>query len=129
AASDNAGILKLQYPAVGRTIRLLCSSRVSWKHIERAFARGAGMVLVTGCRLGDCHFITANYNTVRRFEMWRKRIEHLGIRPERLQLRLFGAPDVTDLVEAMREAERVIASLKPEEVRETIVKLGKSIGR
>ncbi|MEM0283279.1 MAG: FAD-dependent oxidoreductase [Sulfolobales archaeon] len=129
AASDNAGILKLQYPAVGRTIRLLCSSRVSWKHIERAFARGAGMVLVTGCRLGDCHFITANYNTVRRFEMWRKRIEHLGIRPERLQLRLFGAPDVTDLVEAMREAERVIASLKPEEVRETIVKLSKSIGR
>lgn len=127
AASDNAGILKLEYPAVGRPIRLMCSSRVSWKHIERAFAKGAAAVAVTGCRIGDCHYITANYQTVKRFELWRKRLQSLGIRPERLQMRLFGAPDVTDVVDLMRELEKIISTVTPEEIKDTMRKLSKSI--
>ncbi|MGC9009748.1 MAG: hydrogenase iron-sulfur subunit [Sulfolobales archaeon] len=127
AASDNAGILKLEYPAVGRPIRLMCSSRVSWKHIERAFARGAAAVAVTGCRLGDCHYITANYQTVKRFELWRKRLQSMGIRPERLQMRLFGAPDVTDLVELMKDLEKIISTVTKEEIEETKKKFAKAL--
>jgi len=122
-AADNAGIFKLQYPPYARIIRLQCSSRLSWKHVKRAFELGAAGVFVTGCRLGDCHFITANYNTVRRFENWRKRLKNIGVREERFQMRLFGAPDVTDLVEAMREAERVVKTVTKEEIEQTKQKI------
>ena len=118
-AADNAGIFKMQYPPYARIIRLQCSSRLAWKHVKRAFELGAAGVFVTGCRLGDCHYITANYNTVRRFENWKKRLMNIGVREERFQLRLFGAPDVVDLVEAMKEAERVVKSVTKEEIEMT----------
>jgi len=122
-AADNAGIFKMQYPPYARIIRLQCSSRLSWKHVKRAFELGAAGVFVTGCRLGDCHYITANYNTVRRFENWKKRLKNIGVREERFQMRLFGAPDVTDLVEAMREAERVVKTVTKEEIEQTKQKI------
>jgi len=122
-AADNAGIFKMQYPPYARIIRLQCSSRLGWKHVKRAFELGAAGVFVTGCRLGDCHYITANYNTVRRFENWKKRLKNIGIREDRFQMRLFGAPDVTDLVETMREAEKVVKTVTKEEIEQTKQKI------
>ncbi|MCG2866382.1 MAG: hypothetical protein L7H08_02565, partial [Vulcanisaeta sp.] len=50
---------------------------------------------------------------------WKKRLKNIGVREERFQIRLFGAPDVTDLVEAMREAERVVKTVTKEEIEQT----------
>ena len=41
--------------------------RVATRFVERAFARGAAMVLISGCHIGDCHYIDANTHTERRY--------------------------------------------------------------
>ncbi|GAG36710.1 unnamed protein product, partial [marine sediment metagenome] len=47
--ADQAGVEKLQYPPSARLIRLMCSARIEEDFIARAFEKGAGVVLVTGC--------------------------------------------------------------------------------
>jgi heterodisulfide reductase subunit A len=51
AGADLAGIEKRQYPTSARIIRTMCSARFEEDFIARSFDRGAGAVLVTGCRL------------------------------------------------------------------------------
>ncbi|MEZ4527223.1 MAG: hydrogenase iron-sulfur subunit [Desulfobacterales bacterium] len=83
AGADYAGVSRLQYPANVRLIRTMCSGRVDEKFIWEAFAKGAPVVLVSGCHIGDCHYIDANHWTVKRVEKVRKKMEKIGIRPER----------------------------------------------
>ena len=48
----------------------------------RAFEKGAGAVLVTGCRLtekgSDCHYNYANVQTEKRFKLWRRKLDRQG---------------------------------------------------
>ncbi len=86
AGADQAGIAKLQYPPSSRVIRTMCSGRVSEKFILRALERKAGSVLVTGCHPGSCHYLTANLETQKRMERWKKRVAAKGYDPEKLGL-------------------------------------------
>jgi heterodisulfide reductase subunit A len=123
AAADNAGIFKVQYPTSPRVVRLPCSSRVSWKMVKKAFELGAPAVAITGCRLQDCHYQYANKHTVRRYEHWKRRLQNLGVRPERFVLRLFGAPDVPDFVEVMNHLDRMAKEVSREEIEATKARL------
>ena len=109
AGADQAGIEKLQYPSVGRIIRTMCSGRVRGEHIYHAFKKGAGAVLVTGCHINDCHYITANHHTKRRFEFWHKRVTTaMNISPERLQLEWISAAEGKEFAAKLREMEEVV---------------------
>lgn len=48
AAADLAGIMRLQYPATIRTIKLPCSGTVNILHVLKAFEQGADGVFVAG---------------------------------------------------------------------------------
>ncbi|MBI2320603.1 MAG: hydrogenase iron-sulfur subunit, partial [Chloroflexi bacterium] len=108
AGADQAGIEKIQYPPVARIIRSMCSGRVEEDFIARAFERGAGAVLVTGCHLGDCHYINANNRTVERFELWRQKFARQGIAPERLQLHWVSAAEGKQFAAKIREMAEVV---------------------
>ncbi|HXY46399.1 MAG TPA: hydrogenase iron-sulfur subunit [Thermoplasmata archaeon] len=108
AGADQAGIEKIQYPSNGRIIRTMCSGRVSDKFIKRAFDRGAGAVLVTGCHPGDCHYINANSWTEKRFEIWRKTFERRGISPDRFQLEWISAAEGKEFAAKMKEMAIVL---------------------
>jgi len=108
AGADQAGIEKIQYPSNGRIIRTMCSGRVSDKFLKRAFDRGAGAVLVTGCHPGDCHYINANSWTEKRFEIWRKTFERRGIAPERFQLEWISAAEGKEFAAKMKEMAIVL---------------------
>ncbi|MBA4180861.1 MAG: methyl-viologen-reducing hydrogenase subunit delta [Anaerolinea sp.] len=120
AGADQAGIEKVQYPPSGRVIRSMCSGRVEEGFITRAFDRGAGAVLVTGCRLGDCHYIDANEQTLKRFNFWQRKLARKGIAEERLQLQWVSASEGKLFAAKMREMDEVVrrhaASLAPQEV-------------
>ncbi|MCU0728382.1 MAG: hydrogenase iron-sulfur subunit, partial [Planctomycetes bacterium] len=49
AGGDFCGVSRLQYPATMRLIRTMCSGRVDKAFILHAFAKGAPVVLVSGC--------------------------------------------------------------------------------
>ncbi|MFQ5879044.1 MAG: FAD-dependent oxidoreductase [Dehalococcoidia bacterium] len=112
AGADQAGIEKIQYPPSARIIRTMCSARVEEEFIARAFERGAGAVLVTGCRLtekgSDCHYINANTQTLKRYEFWRRRYERKGIAPERLQLQWISAAEGREFAAKIREMDEIV---------------------
>ena len=123
AGADFAGVSRLQYPANTRLIRTMCSGRVSEKFIWRAFERGAPVVLVSGCHFGDCHYIDANHWTDRRVKRMWKKMEKMGLRPERLQLEWISAAEGIRFKQVMDKMEQLRQSVTPEEIEETVSKL------
>ena len=61
AGADLAGVSRIQYPTNIRVIRVMCSGRVDPSFVADAFINRIDGVLVLGCHLGDCHYLTGNY--------------------------------------------------------------------
>ncbi|CAO0823312.1 hypothetical protein DFAR_3630023 [Desulfarculales bacterium] len=123
AGADFAGVARLQYPPSTRLIRTMCSGRVSEEFIWRTFRQGAPVVLVSGCHIGDCHYINANHWTERRIKrMWRK-MEKFGLRPERLQLEWISAAEGVRFRKVMEKMESLRLSVTPEEIAQTKIVL------
>jgi heterodisulfide reductase subunit A len=120
AGADYAGVSRLQYPPNVRLIRTMCSGRVDEDFIWRGFEQGAPVVLVSGCHIGDCHYIDANKWTVKRVERVRKKMEKLGIRPERLQLEWISAAEGVRFASVMQRMEQLRKSVTAEEIAETV---------
>jgi len=112
AGADLAGIEKRQYPTSARIVRTMCSARFEEAFVERAFDKGAGAVLVTGCRLtetgSDCHYNYANRFTWKRFQHWQRKFDRKGILPERLQLRWISAAEGKEFAEKIGEMDEVV---------------------
>jgi heterodisulfide reductase subunit A2 len=85
----------------------MCSGRVDEKFIWHAFEKGAPVVLVSGCHIGDCHYIDANHWTLKRIEKVRKKMEKKGIRPERLQLEWISAAEGVRFSKVMTDMEKL----------------------
>jgi heterodisulfide reductase subunit A len=125
AGADYAGVSRLQYPPNVRLIRTMCSGRVDENFIWQGFAMGAPVILVSGCHIGDCHYINANQWTVKRIEKVRKKMEKRGIRSERLQLEWISAAEGVRFAEVMTRMEQLRRSVSEQEIADTITILAK----
>lgn len=119
AGADNAGVARLQYPPNARLIRTMCSGRVDEKFIWRGLKKGVPVILVSGCHIGDCHYIDANHWTVKRVEKVREKMAKLGIRPERLQLEWISAAEGIRFANIMTRMEELRRGVTAEEIAET----------
>jgi heterodisulfide reductase subunit A len=120
AGADYAGVSRLQYPPNVRLIRTMCSGRVDEKFIWHGFLKGAPIVLVSGCHIGDCHYIDANHWTEKRVENVHKRMAKLDIRPERLQLEWISAAEGVRFAEVMKQMENLRQGVTSDEIAQTI---------
>jgi heterodisulfide reductase subunit A len=120
AGADYAGVSRLQYPPNVRLIRTMCSGRVDESFIRRGFAKGAPVILVSGCHIGDCHYINANHWTEKRIQRLQKKMAKLGIRPERLQLEWISAAEGVRFADTMHRLETLRRGVTPREIAETI---------
>jgi heterodisulfide reductase subunit A len=120
AGADFAGVSRLHYPPNTRLIRTMCSGRVHEKFIWRAFERGAPAVLVSGCHIGDCHYINANQWTERRVKRIWKKMEKLGLRTERLGLEWISAAEGLRFQQVMERMEQIRKSVTPEEIADSV---------
>ena len=120
AGADYAGVSRLQYPPNVRLIRTMCSGRVDEKFIWEGFLKGAPVILVSGCHIGDCHYIDANHWTEKRIKKIHKKMSKLGIRPERLQLEWISAAEGVRFADVMQRMEVLREGVTPEEIAETI---------
>jgi len=128
AGADFAGVNRMQYPPSARIIRTMCSGRVAPKFVERAFARGAATVLVAGCHLGDCHYINANYQTLKRVEKLWKKMEQNGLNKERLQLLWASAAEGEKFANKIREMQLIVDKVTPEEIEKGKKAFEKALG-
>ena len=101
----------------------MCSGRVDEKFIWEGFLKGAPVILVSGCHIGDCHYIDANHWTEKRIKKVHKKMEKLGIRPERLQLEWVSAAEGVRFARVMEGLEALRRSVTSEEIADTIKRL------
>jgi heterodisulfide reductase subunit A len=106
AGADQAGIEKRQYPERLRIVRTMCSGRVDEEFVDHAFEEGAGAVLVTGCHIGDCHYIDANTYTKERFQRWQNSLDDED--EDRLHLEWVSAAEGQRFADKAREMDEVV---------------------
>ncbi|MHA2272147.1 MAG: FAD-dependent oxidoreductase [Candidatus Hodarchaeales archaeon] len=109
--SDTAGVSRFQQKTNVRVIRTMCSGRISPRFVYEAFRLGAGGVMVTGCHINDCHYISANHQTERRFKNLGKRLSKMGIAPERFRLEWISASEGEKWQQTVNEMCAVIEQL------------------
>ena len=110
AGADLAGVSRYQYPTNIRTVRVMCSTRVSPHIVLELLKDGADGVIVSGCHIGDCHYINGNYYTEKRVELAQRLLKMTGLQPERLRLDWVSASEgerfshlITDFVAKLKE--------------------------
>jgi heterodisulfide reductase subunit A len=119
AGGDMAGISRITYPSTNRVIRTMCSARVSEEMVLEAFRCGAPVVLVSGCHYADCHYISANRQTVKRVQRLWNKLEKAGVRPERLQLEWISAAEGQKFAHVMKQMEEKRQLVTAKEIAET----------
>jgi F420-non-reducing hydrogenase iron-sulfur subunit len=113
AGADNAGIARMPSPANVLPIRVMCSGRVSPEMILRAFRSGADGVLVLGCHIGDCHYISGNHRTVKRVPLVRQLLGYVGINPDRLRLDWVSSAEAPKFTKVTQEFVETVRALGP----------------
>ena len=113
ASADLAGVSRLQYPPNVRMIRVMCSARVDPVIVLEAFLRGLDGVMVLGCHLGTCHYMTGNYYTERRMKTAKKALKRAGVSPERLLVDWVSAAEGERFAALMREFTETVRNLGP----------------
>jgi len=93
AGADLAGVSRISYPTNIRVIRLMCSGRVDPVIVLETLAQGADGVMVMGCHIGDCHYITGNLQAERKIDMLKKLLARTGLEAERLRLEWVSASE------------------------------------
>jgi heterodisulfide reductase subunit A len=113
-------VYRLRYPPNIRLIRTMCSRRIHEKFIWRPFEKGAPVVQVSGCHIGDCHYINVNHWTERRVKRIWKKMEKLGLRAERLGLEWISAAEGVRFQQVMERMEQIRKTVSVEEIAETV---------
>ena len=92
----------------------MCSGRVDLEFILRAFSNGQDGVLIGGCRLGECNYIThGNFDAYATVHVGRQVLKHLGLNPERLRIEFMSGAEGNRLADVTDEFVSTIRSLGP----------------
>lgn len=112
-AADMAGSMRLQYPAGVRVVKLLCTGKVDVAYLLAAFRAGADAVMVSGCEIGDCHFLEGNLRAKERVEHAKALLDELGLDSRRLEMFHIGASDAPKWAQAVERMNRLALELGP----------------
>jgi len=114
AGADLAGVSRFQYPPNIRVIRVMCSGRVDPSFVLKSLNNGADGIIVTGCHIGDCHYISGNEYTKDRFErLFKIIINQLGVNEKRVRLEWVSASEGKRFAEVITEFTNTIKKLGP----------------
>lgn len=113
AAADLAGSMRLQYPPNVKIIMVPCTGRVDIKHVLHALEIGADGVFLSGCLIGDCHYISGNVKAAKRIAHAKRLVEAAGIEPERVEMFYNAASMGPQFAETCRKFTETIRALGP----------------
>jgi len=90
-----------------------CTGRVDIKHILSALEMGADGVFLSGCLIGDCHYISGNMKAAKRIAHIKRLIKEVGIEPERVEMFYNAASMGPQFAETCRKFTETIRTLGP----------------
>ena len=117
AGADLAGVSRIQYPTNIRVIRVMCSGRVDPAFVVEALIHGIDGVLVLGCHLGDCHYISGNYEAEIKMKMLSKMLGLVGL-SERLRLDWVSAAEGNIFAQFVSDFTEHIRTLGPSPLKD-----------
>ncbi|TFG22537.1 MAG: hydrogenase iron-sulfur subunit [Promethearchaeota archaeon] len=117
AGADLAGVSRIQYPTNIRVIRVMCSGRVDPVFIAEAFIEGIDGVIILGCHLGDCHYISGNYETELKMKMLSKLLNFIDF-SDRIRLDWVSAAEGNRFAQIVGEFTEHIRKLGPNPLKE-----------
>jgi heterodisulfide reductase subunit A len=120
AGADFSGVSRIQYPPEVRIVRTMCWGRVDPRFVEYAFRRGIAGVLVSGCHIGDCHYINANHQTEKRVQRLWKKMSRLGLDKDRLRLAWISAAEGLRFSQEIQAMKEVVDRVTEEEIEKGI---------
>ena len=120
-AADLAGTSRLSYPPNVRLIRVMCTGMVDPKYVIKALLEGADAVLISGCHIGDCHYVNGNLKARRRVKLLKEILARFGFDERRVKLTWIGASDGIQFAETIKDMVAELKALGPNEVRNQMV--------
>lgn len=92
----------------------MCSGRVDLEFIFRAFYIGQDGVLVGGCKLNECNYVThGNYDALSNTYISKNIMKRIGLNPERLGIEFMSGGDGNRLAEVVNNFTRKVRELGP----------------
>jgi len=117
ASADLTGISRRHYPQGVRIMRVLCSGRVDPYFVLRAFENGVDGVMIAGCHIGDCYYLSGNEKAEHRVQMLKKLLDVIGIDQKRLKLVLISASEGDKFAKVIREFANEIKHIGKNKVK------------
>ena len=115
AGSDLAGVSRIQYPPNATPITVPCTGAISPMFILSAFNKGADGVLVSGCHIGDCHYIEGNYLARRKMQLIMELLEFIGVEPNRFRMSWVSAAEGAKFAQVITDFVNDLQPLGPQD--------------
>jgi len=92
----------------------MCSGRVDLEFIFRSFMTGQDGVMVGGCKLNECNYVThGNYDALSNTYICKNIMQRIGLNPDRLSIEFMSGGDGTLLAEVVNRFTAKIKALGP----------------
>lgn len=109
-----AGVSRQQYATYTKLIRLMCSGRVDFLHVLRAFSNKADGVFIGGCHFNECHYITdGNFSALGMVLIMKKIMQQIGLNPGRICLENMSAGEGLRFAEVLNKFSSQIKEIGP----------------
>ena len=115
AGSDLAGVSSIQYSVNATQITVPCSGSVSPMYILSAFKKGADGVLVSGCHIGDCHYMEGNFLARRKIHLVKELLQFIGVEENRFRMSWVSAAEGAKYAEVVKGFVEDLRPLGPQE--------------
>lgn len=113
AAADLAGSMRLQYPTNVRIVRVPCTGRVSVLFLLKTLEKGADGVFISGCLLGDCHYMAGSHRAAKRAAHVKDLLKGIGVHQDRVEMYFNSAAMAPQFAECCRSFTERIRELGP----------------
>lgn len=112
AGADVAGLSKLEYPPA-KFIRVNCLGTLDILTVLKAFREGYDGIILTGCHIGDCHYVSGNNHCHEQMARLKEMLDILGLDSRRLRVEEVSSAEGTKFARVVNEFWAEILALGP----------------
>ncbi len=112
-SANLAGVNKIEYPPNVRIIRVMCSGSVEPGVVMDAFENGIDGIMVIGCLMDNCHYVSGNKKAQERADSMKRLMDIMGIDSRRLRTEWINASERSKFALAVKEFTAQVKELGP----------------
>lgn len=119
-----AGVNKVEYPPNINIVRVMCSGSVDPGAVMDAFEHGIDGVIVFGCLMDNCHYVSGNKKAQDRMDALKKLFDVMGLDSRRIRTEWINASERARFALASQEFVEQVRALGPLPIKRDVKKSG-----